>query len=92
LLKAPLVSALAAIVAVALAFWLNPSPEQHRAAIKQAVAERRPVAGLFGLGAITAFASTYHPLGVASYTTVDDRVVSIGAFGGVFVLQRSEDR
>lgn len=92
MLKAPLLSALAALAAVALALGLNPSPEAHRDAIRQAVAESSPVAGMLGLGAITAFTSTYHPLGVASYTTFDGRVVSVGAFGGVFVLQRSEDR
>ena len=31
----------------------------------------------------------YHPLGVASYTTVNERVASIGAFGIVYVIQRS---
>lgn len=92
MLKTPLLSALAALAAVALAFWLNPSPEAHSDAIRQAVAERSPVAGMPGLGAITAFTSTDHLLGVASYTTVDARVVSVGAFGRVFVLQRSEDR
>lgn len=71
LLKAPLPSVMAALAAAALAFWLNPSPEAHRVAIKEAVAERSPVAGLLGLGAITAFTSTHHPLGVASHTTVD---------------------
>lgn len=85
--KSPLVSAVVTGLVVALAFVLNPSPEQHRARIKEAIAERSPLAGVLGLGAITAFVSTYHPLGVASYTTVDDRTVSIGVFGMVFVLQ-----
>ena len=38
-----------------------------------------------GVGALTAFASSYHSLGVASYTTVGNRTVSWGAFGVVFV-------
>lgn len=84
--KAALVSAIVAAAATAAAFLLNPSPEQHRASIKAAIAERSPLAGALGIGALTAFTSTYHPLGVASYTTVDERVVSVGALGMVFVL------
>jgi len=90
--KTPLISAIAALIVVALAFALNPSPERHRAEIQQAIGERSPIAGVLGLGAITAFVSTYHPLGVASYTTVNDRVVSVGAFGMVFFIQPSEKK
>ena len=85
--RTPVVSAIVAGAVVALAFLLNPSPEQHRAKIKEAIAERSPIAGVLGIGALTAFASTYHPLGVASYTTANDRTISVGAFGMVFVLQ-----
>lgn len=81
--------ALAASIAVAI--MLNPSPEQHRNRIKEAIAERSPLAGFLGVGALTAFASTYHPLGVASYTTVNDHTVSIGVLGMVFVLQPSKE-
>ncbi|WP_395703927.1 hypothetical protein [Aquabacterium sp.] len=88
--KSTLVSIVITAVVVAGAFVLNPSPEQHREKIRQAVAERSPLAGVLGIGALTAFASTYHPLGVASYTTVKDRVVSVGAFGIVWVLQPSD--
>ena len=85
--KPAVVSAIVSAVVVALAFVLNPTAERHRAEIREAIAERSPIAGVFGVGAITAFVSTYHPLGVASYTTVDGKVVSIGAFGVVYVLQ-----
>ncbi|MBW6493809.1 MAG: hypothetical protein K0B16_04510 [Burkholderiaceae bacterium] len=87
MLKTSVVSAVSAAVVVAVSFWLNPSPEQHREEIKKVVAERSPVAGMFGLGALTAFTSNYHPLGVASYATVNGRVVSIGFMGMVFVMQ-----
>jgi len=50
------------------------------------VAERSPIAGALGLGALAAFSSSYHPLGVASYTQVGERTVSIGFLGMVFVL------
>jgi hypothetical protein len=89
--KNPILSIALTAIVVALAFALNPSPEQHRAKIKAAVAERSPIAGALGVGALAAFASTYHPLGVASYTTVNDRTVSWGAFGMVFFIQPSKD-
>ena len=85
--RTAVVSAVIAAALTAAAFVLNPSPERHRERIKQAVAERSPLAGALGLGALTAFTSTYHPLGVASYTTVNGRTVSVGAFGVVLVLQ-----
>jgi hypothetical protein len=90
--KTPIVSAVVAAVVTAAAFLLNPSPEQHRTRIKEAIAERSPLAGALGMGALTAFASTYHSLGVASYTTVNERVASVGALGMVYVLQSSPDK
>jgi hypothetical protein len=90
--KAVVVSAGVAAAVTAAAFLLNPSPDQHRNRIKQAIAERSPLAGALGLGALTAFTSTYHGLGVASYTTANDRTVSIGALGMVFVLQPSQEK
>lgn len=86
------VSAVLAAGLTAAAFVLNPSPDQHRAKIKQAIAERSPLAGALGIGALTAFTSTYHPLGVASYTTVNERTVSVGAFGFVFVLEQRQEK
>ncbi len=90
--KRLVVSSVVVVIVVALAFVLNPSPEQHRVKIKEVISERSPLAGVLGIGALTAFTSTYHPLGVASYTTVNDRTVSVGAFGMVYVLQPSEDK
>jgi len=87
--RAPIVSAVVAAAVTAATFLLNPSPEQHRARIRETVAERSPLAGALGMGALTAFASTYHSLGVASYTTVNERVASVGALGMVIVLQSS---
>lgn len=90
--KAALISAVIASALTAVAFLLNPSPEQHRDEIRAAVADRSPIAGALGLGVLTAFTSTYHPLGVASYTTVNERVVSVGAFGMVFVLPPASEK
>lgn len=75
-------------VAVVIAFALNPSPEKHRAQIKDAIAERSPIAGVLGVGVLTAFVSSYHSLGVLSYTKVDDRVVTVGALGMVFIVEK----
>lgn len=79
------------IALLALAFALNPSPEKHRAKIREAIAERSPLAGALGVGVLTAFVSAYHSLGVASYTVVNDRLVTIGAFGGVFLVQQGKE-
>ena len=53
--------------------------------IKEAVANRSPVARVLGIGAIAAFATTYHSWGLCSYTTTAERTISIGAFGLVHV-------
>ena len=83
-----LTSALVTAAVFVAAIALNPSAEKHREKIRQATADRHPVAGALGLGALKAFVSSYHSWGVASYTTGNDRVVSIGAFGMVVVLDR----
>lgn len=70
---------------LALAFLLNPSPERHRTKIKEAMAARSPVARALGLGSLAAFASSYHSLGVASYTTAGERTLSVGLMGMVYV-------
>jgi hypothetical protein len=85
--KTFLTPAIIAVAVVALAFVLNPSPERHRVKIKEAMGERSPVARVLGLGAVAAFASNYHSLGVASYTTAGERTLSIGAMGIVFMPQ-----
>lgn len=84
--RSTVVAAVIGGAVVAMAFVLNPTPEQHRAKIKEVVAERSPLAGALGLGALTAFTSTYHPLGVASYTRANERTQSVGALGIVIVL------
>ena len=74
-----------AVAAVILAAVLNPSADRHREKIKEAIAERSQLEKLLGIGQLTSFVSRYHSLGVASYTTVNDKVTSVGAFGIVFV-------
>jgi hypothetical protein len=85
--KSTLVSAVILAGSIALAVVLNPSPDQHRAKIKEAVAERSQLEHLLGVGVLTAFASKYSSLGVLSYTTVNERLVSVGVLGMVFVVQ-----
>jgi hypothetical protein len=88
MIKNALITAVVAMVTVGLAFALNPSPEKHRATIEDATAERSPMAGLLGIGVLTAFVSTYHSIGVASYTVVNDKLVTVGAFGVVILLDQ----
>lgn len=85
--KNALVSIVGAAALIVAAFVFNPSPEKHRTTIQDVIADRSPIAGVLGLGALTAFTSTYHSWGVGSYTTVNGRVVSVGALGMVFVTQ-----
>jgi len=82
---------IAGALTVALAVFANPSPERHRASIKERVAQRSQLAALLRLGDLTAFVANYHSLGVASYTTANDRVLSIGALGVVFVFEPGGD-
>ena len=83
--KSRYVAVIGVLSVLVLALALNPSAEQHRARIKATIAERSPIAGALGIGSLTAFTSTYHSLGVASYTTANDKTVSVGAFGVVVV-------
>lgn len=85
--KATYVYVTVAAIVFVLAFALNPSAEQHRTKIKNVIADRSPLAGAFGIGSLAAFTSMYHSWGAASYTTVNERIVSVGAFGMIFVRQ-----
>ena len=76
------------VAAILLALVLNPSPERHRQKIKDTMGQRSPVARVLGVGSLAAFASNYHSLVLASYTTAGDRTLSVGAFGLVVVLQQ----
>ena len=64
---------------------LNPSAERHRDAIRRDINERSPFEHALGLGDFAAFMSRYESIGVASYTTVNDKVKSVGVLGMVFV-------
>ena len=83
----PLKSLLAAAGIIVLAVVLNPSAEKHRATIKETIAERSQLEKVLGVGQLTAFASRYHSVGVGSYTTVNDKVLTVGVFGMVFVSE-----
>jgi hypothetical protein len=81
-----LTGAVAGAALLGAALLLNPSAERHRDKIKTALAERSQLNAAFGVGALTAFVSNYHSLGVASYTTAGDKTLSVGVLGMVFVL------
>jgi len=69
-----------------LAAVLNPSPERHREKIRQVISERSELESFFGIGKLTAFVSQYKSLGIASYTTANGQVISIGVLGMIFVI------
>jgi len=75
----------AGVLTVVLAIALNPSAERHRDKIKESMAERSKIAAVLQLGSLKAFVSNYHTLGVASYTTINDKMQSFGLLGMVFV-------
>ena len=70
---------------LALAVVLNPSAERHRDRVRAAIGERNVLAKALGLGSLAALVSSYHSLGVASYTSVDGHTLSVGVMGMVFV-------
>jgi len=84
-MKKSTTSLLIVIALVLLSFVLNPSADRHRTKIKEVIAERSRLEKALGVGQMTAFASKYHSIGVASYTTVNDKVQSVGVLGMVFV-------
>jgi hypothetical protein len=81
----PITALLVAAALAVLAVVLNPSAERHRAKIKEAIGERSQLNKALGVGHMTAFVSKYHSVWVGSYTTFNDKVTSVGAFGMVFV-------
>ena len=78
-----------ALATVVLSMALNPSGERHRTALREAVSERSPIAGALGLGALTSLVTEYHSIGIASYTVLDDHVMTVGAMGLVHVVRTS---
>lgn len=75
------------IAALLLAALTNPGAERHREKITATLSERSELNRLLGVGRIASFVSTYHTLGIASYSKVGDEVVAIGAYGMVFVIK-----
>ncbi|HEY1180773.1 MAG TPA: hypothetical protein VGE56_00600 [Rhodocyclaceae bacterium] len=87
--KKSLVSVIVFLLVLVAAMALNPSETKHRSAIREAVAERSPIAGMLGLGALKAMTVEYHSYGVVSYTSSDDYVISVGALGMVHVRKEA---
>lgn len=86
-LKSYLPALIIAAVVLGLMLLLNPSADRHRESIRDSINGRSQLEGAFGVGQLTAFMARYHSLGLASYTTVNDKVESIGVLGAVFVLE-----
>lgn len=73
-------------VLLLLMLLLNPSADRHRKAIQDDVDNASLFERTLGLGAVTAFMARYESLGIASYTTVNGKLASIGVLGLVVVL------
>jgi len=80
-----LMGALAGAAVTAAVFVLNPDVDAHREAIKAQTAVDNPLAAAIGLGTLKGLALEYHSVGVASWTTRDDQMLTWGAFGKVWI-------
>lgn len=84
--KPVVMSIVAGVVLLLLMVLTNPSAERHRDQIAESISERSQIEKVFGVGQISAFASRYHSLGILSYSTLGDEVVSVGMLGMVFYV------
>lgn len=66
---------------IALAALSNPPKQRHDKVIREQVRKSHPVLSLFGGGRLASWVAGYHSVGIASYTTIDNEVVTFGAFG-----------
>ena len=89
--KSLMIPLLVSVLLLVLCLVFNPTAEQHRAKIKADVSNNNPLAGALGLGALQAFASSYHSLGVVSYTKMGDQTQTFGLLGMVFVRDVSAE-
>ncbi len=78
---------IALAILLGTAALLNPSAERHRARISETIAERSPLEKALGVGQLTAFVSQYRSWQIGSYTTVNNKLTSVGLLGMVFVLE-----
>ena len=82
---------IAAALAVLLLFATNPGRARHERRIEAEVRVRHPVASLFGAGTLAARLVDYRSYGVLSVGRLDERVVSVGVLGMVFVRGGGRD-
>ncbi|MBM4202539.1 MAG: hypothetical protein FJ194_00110 [Gammaproteobacteria bacterium] len=80
-----LIAALAGAVVTAAVFLLNPDVDAYREAIKAQTAVDNPLAAAIGLGTLKGLAIEYHSIGVASWTTRENEVITWGALGNVWI-------
>jgi len=84
--RSPLLGILVVLGIAILLAVTNPSAETHRDAIAGEIAQRSPLAGAVGLGALGARLPEYHSAVLGSYTTSGDEIISIGALGMIWVV------
>jgi hypothetical protein len=66
---------------LAIGVLANPDKAKHDQIIRQQVRNQSPIASIFGAGRLASWVADYHSIGIASYTTIDGKVVTMGAFG-----------
>lgn len=74
-------------VILVLGFFLNPKYEKHKQQVAQQYKESNPITGALGVGKLVSeFGLSYHNYYVFSTcTTPNDKTLTVGAFGLVFV-------
>lgn len=87
-MRGVVLGALVGGVLTAAVFLSNPDVDEHREAINAQLAVDHPLAAALGLGTIKGLAVEYHSIGIASWTSREDRVMTFGALGNVWVTAR----
>ncbi len=76
------------ILTLSIAYFTNPSFEEHKTKIETKFVEQNPISGFFGVGKIISNLVEYHDSIFFSYTTekIKKNKLSFGFFGMVWVV------
>jgi hypothetical protein len=77
---------LVALLAVAVLFATNPRIEVHNQAIHRGMWRDEPVRTILGGSIGAALLSRYHTVGIASWTTVDGNLTTVGLLNHAWYL------
>ncbi len=76
------------ILILTIAYFTNPSFDDHKSKIENKFVEQNPISGFFGVGKIISNLVEYHDNIFFSYTTekIKKNKLSVGFFGMVWVV------